>query len=93
MDRFSVRVFQAVQQNNRTLAKMLRASGGEIPPEMKPRELKTFQVHARSFHLARQAVEEQLTRDGLQVRSINRGLREFIVYVSHPEDLNVTPNP
>lgn len=65
-----------------------------MPEAAKPRKIHTLQVQATSTHAARKAIMDQLAQRGLTVRSFNRGHREFIVYVAHPEDAkNATPNP
>ena len=90
-DQYSVRVFQAPRENQRTLARLLRASGGELPESLRPKEMKTFQVQARSLHLARAEVKKKLETMGFYVRAINRGHRAFIVYVAHLEDVPNVP--
>lgn len=83
---FSARIFQAPRENQRTLARLLRTGDGQLPAHLKPKELKTIHLQARSLHLARRALEGKLKEKGYRVRSINRGHRSFIVYISHPED-------
>ncbi len=92
---YSVRILQAPRANDRRLAALITASGGTPPKKSKPTQLGTFQVVANSLHKASRLVAEHLRKKNLDVRSVNRGLREFIVYIAHPDDRkqHVAPHP
>lgn len=87
---FAVRVLQAPRENARTMARVIKANGGTVPKEMRPRDVARFKVKARSQHQARAEIDKEAAKRGYRVRSVNRGLREFIVYIAHGEDTNAT---
>lgn len=83
---YSVEVYEPPRRQLRDIAASLRDHGTEVPVKYKPRTFRKFEVKANSLASARRMVEERLRADNLPVRSINRGLRKFIVYLCHPED-------
>lgn len=83
---YAVRLLQAPRRKSREIAAMIKNAGGEPPPQMKPEVIAVFHVEANGFHQARVALEKRLREENREVRSVNRGLREFVVYISHPED-------
>lgn len=87
-----VTVYQAPRQSNRAMREMLRHTNRELPAPVRPQKLATFTVEGAREGDVRKAIAKECERRGHPIRSLNKGLREYVVYTPHPSDKKDTNN-
>ena len=88
-----VKVLQAPRRALRQVREMLRTTGQTMPKAVRPTEVAAFDVSGHRESEIRKAIHAQCAARGLEVRSLNRSVRGYLVYTPHPEDTkkNATP--